>query len=91
MTDSPIAVFDDFCTWAGAGLQLWTQDTYYTNDYYCRDSWDPDVCIHLQVQYEGHAANGDGNAGVMDYNGCKVCMHAPHEQLVPRHNWIDRS
>ena len=68
---APSQVFDDFCLYADAGLQLWTQQTYYTQNYYCKSG--SEVCIHLQVQYLGHNADGSGNAANMDYNGCMVC------------------
>ncbi|KAK3687008.1 hypothetical protein LTR37_019260 [Vermiconidia calcicola] len=55
-------VFDDFCTWAGNGMELWTSQEYYTDTYYCKS----DPCIHLLVQY----TCGSPRVSSLDYWGC---------------------
>ena len=60
------AVFNDFCDWAGNGMELWTDQTYYTGDYYCAAG--APICIHLLITY----MCGDGSAYPLDYNGCMV-------------------
>ncbi|KAK3712570.1 hypothetical protein LTR37_009013 [Vermiconidia calcicola] len=57
-----MAVFDDFCTWAGNGMELWTSQEYYTDTYYCKS----DPCIHLLVQY----TCGSPRVSSLDYWGC---------------------
>ena len=61
-----MTVFNDFCTWAGNGLELWTGQTYSTGSYYCQPG--AKSCINLSVQY----LCGDGSAYSVTYAGCMV-------------------
>lgn len=71
-------IFDDLCLWLGNGPTLWTNQAYYTQNYYCSMDWDANVCVHLQVQYlcgVNEAPVSDANpagAMAMDYAGSMV-------------------
>lgn len=62
--------FDNLCTWAGKGLELWSTQTYFTGNYYCPAN--SEVCMHMEIQFLCFKENGNGYAMQVDYEGCIV-------------------